>query len=268
VNIYISADMEGLTGVTVFKEVKEDEEDYSRFRKIMTKEVNAAIRGALEVTSARILVNDSHAGMRNLLIEDLHPSAQLISGNIKDRSMMEGLDESFDAVFCIGYHAMSGTAGAVRAHTFSDEIYSVKINGQEVGELGMSSYYAGSLGVPVALVTGDDKLVSEARSLLGEVKTVTVKQGISAGSAIHNPLSENEELIQEKAREAAEEVEKFDPLAVKRDGTITIAFKHIEATESVKRFPFVKHIDGYTVQIEYQNYKEGFGDLLSVLKAV
>jgi len=265
-NIYISADMEGLTGVTVFKEIKENEPDYPRFRKIMTAEVNAAITGALKVTSGRVLVNDSHANMRNLFLEDLHSSAELISGSVKNYSMMEGLDENFDAVFCIGYHAMSGTLGAVRAHTFSDEVYYVKVNGVEVGELGMNAYYAGELGVPVVLVSGDDKVAEEAYSLLGEVQTAVVKKGISVGSAIQKPLIETRKIIENQAQQAMEDIEKFEPLKTIQDGTITVAFKHLEAAERVGRLPFVRRLDGYTIELNFEGYQKGFENLISVLK--
>lgn len=263
--IYISADMEGLTGVTLFKEIKEGEDDFPRFRKIMTEEVNAAVRGALGTGAEEILVNDSHAGMRNLLLEDLHPEARLISGNVKGRSMMEGLDESFDAVFCLGYHAMSGTENAVRAHTYSDEVFSLKINEKEVGELGMNSYYAGSLGVPVIMVSGDDKLGKEALSLLGNVKTAEVKKGISVGSAIHNPVEKSRKTIEGEAREAVQNLGNFDPLRTEEPGRMTIKFKHLETVESLKNLPSVDRKDGYTIQIEFEEFEKGYRDLITVL---
>ena len=115
--VYISVDMEGVAGV-----VHEDQtnpleprvaHEYARFRKLMTLEANAAIEGAVAGGATRIVVNDAHWVMRNLLIEELHEAAELVSGDPKPLSMMQGIDEGFDAVFFLGYHAMAGTAGAV-----------------------------------------------------------------------------------------------------------------------------------------------------------
>ncbi len=263
--IYMSADMEGLTGVTLAKELKEGEEDFPRFRKIMTEEVNAAIKGALEGGADEILVNDSHAGMRNLLIEDLRSEAELISGNVKEGSMMEGLDETCDGVFCIGYHAMSGTENAVRAHTYSDEVFSLEINEKEVGELGMNSYFAGSLGIPVAMVSGDDKLEAEARKLLGNVRTAVVKKGISVASAQNKAVERSREIIKEEARKAVEDLGDFDPLEIKSPGRIRIRFKHLETVEALKGIPSVNRLGGYTIEIKFENFEQGYKDLIGVL---
>ena len=97
--VFISADMEGTAGVTDWDQVLPQHLDYARFRRLMTEEVNAAILGALEAGAKEILVNDSHNTMRNLLIEELHPQAQLMSGAPKPYSMMQGIDASFDLVF-------------------------------------------------------------------------------------------------------------------------------------------------------------------------
>ncbi|TMI77011.1 MAG: hypothetical protein E6H04_14555, partial [Bacillati bacterium ANGP1] len=117
--VFISADMEGTAGVTDWDQVMPDQPDYARFRRLMTEEVNAAILGALEGGAKEIVVNDSHNTMRNLLIEELHPLAQLISGSPKPYSMMQGIDNTFDAVFFTGYHAAAGTQNGILDHTYS-----------------------------------------------------------------------------------------------------------------------------------------------------
>ena len=170
--VYISVDMEGISGV-----VHEDQTDpiearhageYNRFRRLMTDEANAAITGALDAGATSVLVNDSHWLMRNLLAEELHPAAQLLSGGPKLLSMVEGIDTGFDAAMFIGYHARAGTARAIIDHTYTSRVYEVRINGQPVGELALNAAIAGLHGVPVALVSGDQAIASEARSLLGE----------------------------------------------------------------------------------------------------
>ena len=148
-NVYISVDMEGVAGVA-----HEDQTDpvnpahaveYARFRRLMTDEANAAIQGAASAGASRILVNDSHWLMRNLLAEELHEAAELISSGPKRLSMMEGVDGGFDAVMCIGYHAMAGTRHATIDHTYTDKIHQVKLNGRPVGELGINAARGGLL---------------------------------------------------------------------------------------------------------------------------
>ena len=137
--IYISVDMEGVAGV-----VHEDQTnpvdprcagEYARFRRLMTDEANAAITGALEGGATRVVVNDSHWTMRNLLAEALHPEAELVSGSPKLGSMMEGVELGFDAALFVGYHARAGTMHATIDHTYTDRIHEVRLNGRPAGEL-------------------------------------------------------------------------------------------------------------------------------------
>src|SRR5512143_1801552 len=186
--VYLSIDMEGIAGV-----VHEDQtnpvdprcaSEYARFRRLMTLEANAAIEGALAGGATRVLVNDSHWTMRNLLAEELHPGAELLSGGPKTWSMMEGIDRGWDLAALVGYHARAGTARAILDHTYTDRILDVRLNGVSVGEIGINAALAGAFGVPVVLVSGDAATAAEARALLGDsVRTVVVKEAVSRDSA-------------------------------------------------------------------------------------
>jgi D-amino peptidase len=186
--VYISTDMEGVAGV-----VHEDQTnpidpryaaEYNRSRRLMTNETNAAIAGALDAGATRVLVNDSHWDMRNLLAEELDPAAELLCGSPKRLSMVEGIDEGFDAAMFIGYHAMAGTRNAIIDHTYTNRVYQVRINGALVGELALNAAMAGDHGVPVVLVSGDQALAAEARDLLGEgLETVVVKEAVGRFAA-------------------------------------------------------------------------------------
>ncbi|RLE68910.1 MAG: peptidase M55, partial [Thermoprotei archaeon] len=111
--IYISADMEGVCGVVDVEHTRREGKEHDRARKWMVQEVNAAVEGALRGGAEKIVVNDSHGTMRNLLPEELHPEAELIIGSPKPMSMLEGLSEDFDGTFFIGYHARSGSFGVL-----------------------------------------------------------------------------------------------------------------------------------------------------------
>src|SRR2546427_9766776 len=135
----------------------------------MPAEANAAVEGALAAGATRALVNDSHWFMRNLLAEELHEAAELVSGDPKPRSMMQEIDQpgGFDAALCIGYHARAGTRNAILDHTYADRIHEVRLNGKTVGELGLNAALAGVDGVPVALVSGDSAVANPTKDLLG-----------------------------------------------------------------------------------------------------
>src|SRR3989449_10698866 len=146
---YISIDMEGIAGV-----VHESQTDptnpaaaaeYGRFHRLMTSEANAAVEGAVAAGAPRVLVNDSHWFMRNLVVEELHQAAELLSGDPKPHSMVQGIDGGFDAALFIGYHARAGTRNAILDHTYADRIHEVRLNGRPVGELGINAAYAGAL---------------------------------------------------------------------------------------------------------------------------
>ncbi len=175
--VLVSADIEGISGVVLPEHAMNGNGEYERFRRLMTAEVNAAVIGALEGGAGRIIVNDSHGKMANLLIEELDPRAELISGSPKPYGMMQGIGPGIDRVFFVGYHAASGSLGAVLEHTGNDRVIGIYLNGQEVGESGLNAALAGHFNVPVVLVTGDVAVTREAVALLGQIETVAVKEG-------------------------------------------------------------------------------------------
>ena len=117
--VYISVDLEGISGVNGDDQTSAGQPEYGRARKLMAEDANAAIRGAFEGGATEVVVNDSHGGQRNLLPEDLDPRASLISHSFKRHGMMEGLDDSFDAIIFVGYHAKADTPRGLFAHTGS-----------------------------------------------------------------------------------------------------------------------------------------------------
>jgi hypothetical protein len=135
VKILISADMEGATGVTWPADVKPGTEQWQRCRRMFNSDVNAAIAGFCAGGATQVLVNEAHATMRNLLLEELDERAVLLTGRHKELSMLEGIaDPDVDAVAFVGYHAGAGAEG-VLAHTFlANSITGVWVNEQPAGE--------------------------------------------------------------------------------------------------------------------------------------
>jgi len=76
--VLISADMEGVTGVTCPDDVKPGSARWEYFRAFLTKDVNAAVDGFCAAGADEVIVNEAHANKRNLLIGDLDPRAVAI----------------------------------------------------------------------------------------------------------------------------------------------------------------------------------------------
>jgi D-amino peptidase len=174
--ILIAADMEGISGVVHWDQVTPGTADYTRFRHIMTQDINAAIRGAFEAGAREVIVADGHNNGRNILIEELDPRATLNSGTPSPLSMVQGIDADVDGVCFIGYHARIGTPNAILEHTWSDErVTNLWINDQHFGETGLNAAVCSHFNVPVIMVSGDQAVCDEARELLGDIETAVVK---------------------------------------------------------------------------------------------
>jgi D-amino peptidase len=259
--VYISVDMEGVAGI-----VHEDQTDpidprhageYNRFRRLMTNEANAAVEGAIAAGATTILVNDSHWLMRNLLAEELHPAAELLSGGPKRYSMVEGIEDGFDAALFIGYHARAGTPRAIIDHTYTDRIQDARLNGKPVGELAINAALAGTYDAPVAMVSGDHALAAEARELLGEsVETVVVKQAVGrfAAKSVHP----NEACRRIREGAAAALRRRHQPLRLASPITLEVEFALTQMADMAELVPGSIRIGGRTLQYRHDDYREVF----------
>lgn len=247
--IFISADMEGITGIVHRDQLMPDGKTYTAGRKLMTGDVNAAIEGALrEAPDATFLVNDGHAIMRNVLLEDLHPAAELIVGpaTVENKPLCQttGVDEDFDLLFLVGHHTMAGTPQGLLSHTWSGAVVrNFTIHGQRVGEIAVNSATAGAFGVPVGLVTGTDKLADEAAATLpGQPVCVQVKRTLGPTAAICKPPSVTRELIAEGAAEAVRRLRsgRLEALVPKGPVRMEIETYRREMTSRALRAPNVE----------------------------
>lgn len=183
--IYISADMEGVAGITAEEQTNPvGQPEYAYSCKLMTGEVRAACEGAKEAGATSIVVNDSHWNMRNIIHEDLPPDVRLIRGSAKPLSMNQGLDQGADFAAFVGYHASGGTQDAVLDHTYTDAtLYEVRINGEQCSEARINAAVAGCYGVPVVFLSGDQSACADARSFLPWAEAVEVKRAIGRFAA-------------------------------------------------------------------------------------
>lgn len=187
--IYISADMEGITGLVDAQDVQPGGQDYERGRVMMTEDVNAAVRGALAGGATQVTVNDAHGPMRNLLPDLLHPAAALIRGRPKPMGMLQGLSGDFDAAVCIGYHARAGALGVLSHSFMGHEIEDMWLDDRPVGEIGLVHATAAAFGVPVIALSGDDAACAEMTGWDPAVATVAVKQASDRFAAELRPVA-------------------------------------------------------------------------------
>ena len=181
--LYICADIEGVAGVVHPQHGQPGNPEYERARRLMTEEVNAAIDGAFAAGVSEVVVNDGHGPMVNLLPELLDPRADLILGKPKPANMLAGLDASFDGVFFTGFHTGAGRPG-VLSHTVNGFAFrAVRLNGQACAEATLYGAYAGSLGVPILLLSGDDATVGECGAHFPGARVVTVKHALGQRAA-------------------------------------------------------------------------------------
>ena len=212
--IYISADMEGVTGLVDAHDVQPGGRDYERGRVMMTEDVNAAVRGALAGASAEITpgkpagqvtqvtVNDAHGPMRNLLPDLLHPAAELIRGRPKPMGMLEGLSGDFDATVCIGYHARAGALGVLSHSFMGHEIEDMWLDDRPAGEIGLVHATAAALGAPVIALSGDDAACAEMTGWDPAVATVAVKRARDRFAAELRPVTQARAAIEQSVADA------------------------------------------------------------------
>ena len=181
--IYVSVDIEGVAGVVTPQEGQPGNPEYEQARRLMTLEANAAIGGAFEAGADEVLVNDSHGPMVNLLPDLLDPRAELIRGNIKPFSMFCGLDASYAGAMCVGYHAAGADFGVLAHTTNSFAFASVQLNGELASEAMFYGAYAGALGVPVILLSGDDVAERSCGALFSGARFVRVKTALGQRAA-------------------------------------------------------------------------------------
>jgi len=229
--ILIACDMEGITGVVHSDHTNPEHAEYARFRKLMTGDVNAAVRGAFDAGAAEVVVSDGHWNNHNILIEELDPRARLNTGTPRALSMIQGVDEGVSGVLFIGYHARVGTPDAILDHTWSTtRVAGLWLNGLLVGEIGLNAAVCGHFGVPVLMISGDQSACAEATALLGDIETAVVKRAVGRMAAECLPPQVAQEKIYQAARRAVGRLRDGSaPHPFRLDPPITVAVEFIRS---------------------------------------
>ena len=238
--ILIAADMEGISGVTTWDQVTAGHFEYTRFRRIMTEDVNAAVRGSFEAGAQEVFVTDGHASGSNILIEELDPRASLNTGSPSPLSMVQGVDE-VDGLIYVGYHARAGSPDAILDHTWSSRtVANVWLNDVLVGEYGINAAVAGHFNVPVLMVTGDQTACSQAVELLGDLEMVVVKRATGRYAAECLPPKLSQGMIQKAAAQAVGRLAKRNapsPFVLEEPISLSVEFFNSAMADHVMRMP-------------------------------
>lgn len=260
--IYMSVDLEGITGVVASYQVLPTGA-LPEVRKLVTGDVNAAIAGAKEAGATEIWVNENHSG-RELLIEEVDPMAEVLIGKPKPLQTLAGINSSFDCVFMIGIHARAGTEAGVLDHTWISKcVQGLRVNGVTIGELGLNALLAGHFDVPIALVTGDQAVAQEARELLGDVECAVVKVGLDRYSARCPHPSKARQIIREAAERASREIKRFKPLKMAQPMTIEIDYANTAFATRASWVPTAERVSPRTVSFTVPDFLTGMKTFLT-----
>jgi D-amino peptidase len=243
----ISADMEGATGVTYPRDVEPRGPEWERFRRLFTADANAVALGLLEAGIDDIVVNEAHSTMRNLLLEELDDRVRLLTGRHKPLGMMQGVQDA-DAVVFLGYHAGAGERG-VLSHTYlGNAILGVRLDGVAASEGYLNAALAKEHGVPVIMVTGDDKTCDDALSYAPDAEHVAVKEYVSRYAAICLTPATTFRLQREAAGRAAAQAGRFAPVVAAH--RIEVEFDAVQLADATSLIPTVEQIGERSVAFE------------------
>lgn len=254
--IYISADIEGITGATHWDETYKKADDFKAFREQMTAEVGAACSSALESGASEIWVKDAHDTGRNVIASKLPKEIRLIRGWSGHPNMMvQEIDESFGAVMLIGYHSRAGANTSPLAHTMTGKASHIKINEKFASELLLQTYAAALVNVPLILVSGDEGICSEAKEIVPNVVAVPVMRGVGCSTISIHP-----QLAVEKISEAVKLALDSDPshcqIELPKSFSVEIRYKEHFDTFRAAFFPGVKQETSHSIRFDTSDYFE------------
>jgi D-amino peptidase len=247
--LFISVDLEGVTGVIQPAQLGPSGFEYSQAREWVTGEVSAAIDAARAAGVTEFVVCDSHGNAQNILIDKLPDDVRIVRGFPRPLEMMQGIDRSFDGVLLIGYHASEWSMDAVRSHTISSgRLLGIKLNGSYVMEAVFNAAIAGHFGVPVLFISGDRMAVGELQKSLPQVEGVVVKEPFGFHSAMTVTPARGRQLIGEGVTRALRKAVQPAPYVLANPITLDVGFKFTPDAERAAYIPGITRIDAHFVR--------------------
>jgi D-amino peptidase len=258
--VFISVDMEGITGVVQPSQLGPAGFEYTKAREWMTAEARAAIEGAKAGGATSFVIADSHGNAQNLLIDQLPEDVRIVRGFPRPMSMMQGIDETFAAAVFIGYHASEMTAEAVRGHTFSSaKLLGVSLNGIEVSEGIFNAAIAAHYNVPVIFVSGDRKAVAQLEGAIPGITGAVVKEPLGYHSALTVTPARGQSMIRDGVRAALSKRSAIPPYRLKTPIELEVGFKLTLDAELASYIPGLTRSGAHTV-------RGTFPDILQIVR--
>ncbi|MCM8759872.1 MAG: M55 family metallopeptidase [Candidatus Omnitrophica bacterium] len=251
--IYIIPDLEGISGVTQFRQNLKTMGIYETMCRRMVKEINAVVKGIKEADeTSQIYVMETHEIDDELLSYE-------VFGLIKG-AKVPLFDESFHALFFVGQHAKSQEEKGVLSHTGNARIMDVRVNDVSYGELGLCSILAGIYDISTVFVSGDSACVEEAKKLFNNIITVETKIGLGMHSAVCYHISKVLKQLQERSKEAVMEFKNnphnFSPLKIPPPYKFEVEWQYVEMADRASLIPGVKKLSGRTTVFVSDNFEQ------------
>ncbi len=222
----IRCDMEGVSGVTTYSQVVPGQSGYEQGARYFMSDLLAAINGLFDGGADQVHIYDEHCDGRNVDLSALPRNVFVYCGKAKYiAGWAGGLDSSFKGLVLLGLHSKAGTEDALLNHTYESDIMDINVNGRSVGEIGLEAAIAGEMGVPLIMVTADSEGIREAKELVPDVYSVSVKQSLGQFSAVCYPIDATAEEIRTAAKEAAVNAARIKPFKFKQPAELTITLR-------------------------------------------
>lgn len=258
--IYISADLEGVSGLTGgWSEISPGCREFEFAKEMLTEDINACIRGCIAAGADRIVVHDRHGAGLSVNVEQLDRHATLVMGRYV--GFLPLLDESYDAMIILGQHGMEGRNRALMNSTAFGGIRTW-INGREVGEFGYLSAMAADMGVPTVMVTGDTEMIEEAREFIPEIYGAGVKNSMSRYSCEIIPPAEARALIEKTAAEALGNIGRVSMYRPEMPRELKVEYTSgTQLVDWMSLRPGIRRVNGQTLVYTSNSLKEAFSML-------
>ena len=254
--LFISADIEGCVGTTLASETHKDMPEYRQFARQMTEEVAAVCEAALEAGADEIVVKDGHGDATNIDFAALPDGVTLIRGKSgHPYNMMFGLDDTFDAVLYVGYHAPAGDGGNPISHTSTGNSSQIFLNGKVMSEFMLNTYTAAMIGVPAVFISGDEAICSLAREMVPAITTAAVKKGVG-GSTINMSRASADRLLRSRVKKALSCGPEACRISMPEKFEYVVHYKDLKKAYQMSFFPGAERVDERTNRVVSSNYRD------------
>jgi D-amino peptidase len=253
--IYILADMEGISGISMLEQCRRSTEEYPGGCKYLMDEINVAVDAAFAAGATDVVVCDTHGGGGHLDLDMMDSRAQY--ERPKRPLMMPSLTEDFAGVILLGHHAMAGTPNGFLDHTINGRVWSeFRINDEAVGEIGMEAAYAGHYDVPIIVVTGDETTAIEAKARLGAVECAVVKTGTGRLTVESLPIDQAHAVVRTAITTAIHNIDRYTPSKPALPAALQLTVKESAMADRIADAPNIERVDATTLRAQISEFKD------------